>query len=87
MVLGLPLYKIVCFCYKFISLMPDGSLGRKGSIENGNATWKTHKLRKILANSQTASAGNWPCIGHFAEISVALVRPCNWKFRGTVERN
>ena len=36
------LYEIGLFFHKFISLMPDDSLERKGSSENRNAIWKTY---------------------------------------------
>ena len=43
-VLGLLLgcAKLVWFCYKFISLIPDNSLETKTSRENKNAIWKTY---------------------------------------------
>jgi len=38
--------------YKFISLMPDNSLERKGSSENRNVIWKTYNWFKILQASK-----------------------------------
>jgi len=35
---------MVCFCYKFIILMPDDSLERKGSNIDRKAIWKTLQL-------------------------------------------
>jgi len=40
--------KIICFCYKFIYLVPGGILERKGRSENRDELWKAYNWRKIL---------------------------------------
>jgi len=68
--------------------LPDGNIERKGRSENRNALLKTHnsgqESSKLIGSFCRKLIVYWT---DFSEVSAALLKSCNWKFKGTIERN